>query len=175
MDVQSQAPHIFDEETLIALYDDHSDSIYRYAFRSLGEANLAEDCVADVFTRFLERVATGKALTGNLRAYLYRVAHNWIVDYYRQEKPEADLEAQPLPARNANPEKRLSEKENQAHLRQALLALPEDQRLVIELRVMEKWPYEAVADVLGKSVEASRALQYRALKKLRQSFNLQWM
>ena len=68
MDVQSQAPHIFDEETLIALYDDHSDSIYRYAFRSLGEANLAEDCVADVFTRFLERVATGKALTGNLRA-----------------------------------------------------------------------------------------------------------
>jgi len=41
--------------------------------------------------------------------------------------------------------------------------------------VMEKWPYEAVADVLGKSVEASRALQYRALKKLRKSFSPQWM
>jgi RNA polymerase sigma-70 factor (ECF subfamily) len=161
----------FNEDTLIALYDDHSDSIYRYAYRHLQEEHRAEDCVADVFTRFLERLTAGKPPTGNIRAYLYRIAHNWIVDFYRQDKPEEDLEARHLPVPGSNPEKQVSEKEKQAHLRKALLDLPEDQRLVIELHVMEKWPHEKVADVLGRSVEASRALQYRALKKLRQSFD----
>ena len=155
--------HIFDEETLIALY---------VIKRFIGTPSL--------FRRskpggrrvhpLLERVA-GKPLTGNIRAYLYRVAHNWVVDHYRQEKPQADLEAQPLPA-NANQKIASLKRKTRLACVKRCWHCRKDQRLVIELQVMEKW-LEAVADVLGKSVEASRALQYRALK-ITKIFS-QWM
>ena len=52
-------------------------------------------------------------------------------------------------------------------VRAALMQLPPDQRRVIELRFLEEWSHEAVAEALGKTVEATRALQHRALAVLR--------
>jgi RNA polymerase sigma factor (sigma-70 family) len=52
-------------------------------------------------------------------------------------------------------------------VRAALLRLPPEQRQVIELRFVEDWPHDAVAAALGKTVEATRALQHRALTSLR--------
>jgi RNA polymerase sigma factor (sigma-70 family) len=74
-----------------------------------------------------------------------------------------------MPDPRPNPEKQVSTNERQSQLREALLELPEDQRLAVELHIMEDWPHEKVAAFLGKSVEASRALQYRALQTLRKS------
>lgn len=175
MDNQNRNSTIFDEDTLIALYEDHSDLIYRYAYRYLSQEDLAEECVSDVFTRFLERVTTKKALNGNIKAYLYRMAHNWIVDYYRKRKPDEYLEAESVPSNKSNPELHFSEKQRRERLRKALLNLPDDQRSVVELHVLEQWPHEKVAEVLGKTVEASRALQYRALRNLRQIIDGRWM
>ena len=53
-------------------------------------------------------------------------------------------------------------------VRRAIMNLPPDHRTVIELRFLEQWSHEDVSDALGKSVEATRSLQYRALGKLRE-------
>jgi RNA polymerase sigma-70 factor (ECF subfamily) len=121
-----------------------------------------------VFTRYLQRLQNGFHLNGNSKAYLYRIAHNWIVDYYRKRKPDENLTQEPLPDPKSNPEVLVNNTQIHEKLRNVLLNLPEDQRMVIELRVMEEWSHEDVAEYLGKTVEASRALQYRALKNLRQ-------
>jgi RNA polymerase sigma-70 factor (ECF subfamily) len=52
-------------------------------------------------------------------------------------------------------------------VRAALLQLTPEQRLVIELRFLENWSHEDVANLLGRTVEATRALQYRAVESLR--------
>jgi len=155
------------EKTLIKLYKDHNDMLYRYAFRYLSRDYLAEECVSDVFIRFLQKVKKEGFPKGNITAYLYRIAHNWIVDYYRKRKPDELIEPGEIMDPNPSPEMRVFRTERVEKLQKALLSLPEEQRIVVDLHIMESWSHEKVANYLGKTVEASRALKYRALKNLR--------
>jgi RNA polymerase sigma-70 factor (ECF subfamily) len=156
-----------DRQALLQIYQDHSPGMYRYAYRMLGDQALAEDCVSDTFTRYLQLLRNGRQLDGNLQAYLYRMAHNWVVDSYRKQTPTQSLESDLHPAPDGNPEQDLHQQQDQQALRAALARLPYDQRMVIELRFIEDWSHDKVARTLGKTVDATRALQYRALESLR--------
>lgn len=160
-----------DKESLIKLYEENNEALYRYAYRYLSDTDLAEECVSEVFTRYLQALQSGKTPNGNTKAYLYRIAHNRIVDYYRKRKPVKNIGQDVLPDQKSNPELLFSKKQIKERLRKALLKLPEEQRMVIELRVMEEWSHTDVAEYLGKTVEASRAMQYRATKRLRKTLD----
>lgn len=124
--------------------------------------------VADTFLRLLIAVRGG-VLLGNIRAYLYRIAHNWIIDYYRR-RPQVDVSLEESFHTEAedNPSHLVAEEVDAQRMRSALLKLSAEQRQVIELRFMENWSHDEVAVALGKTVEATRALQYRAVEVLRQ-------
>lgn len=158
-----------DRNMLRSLYEENNEGMYRYAYRLLGNRELAEECVSETFTRFLKVVQRGKNLDGNLKAYLYRMAHNWIVDYYRNEKTDFSLLDHNLSDPGEHAENNILAKQQQEKLRKALIKLPEEQRMVIALRFLEEWSHDRVAEFLGKSIESTRALQYRALIKLRKS------
>jgi len=160
-----------DKEKLIKLYEENNEAIYRYAYRYLSDQDLAEECVSEVFKRYLQVLQIGKSPNGHTKAYLYRIAHNWIVDYYRKRKPDENVGEELVPDQKTNPEQLFSNKQVHERLRKALLKLPEEQRMVIELRIMEEWSHEEVAEHLGKTVEASRAMQYRAIKRLRRTLD----
>jgi RNA polymerase sigma-70 factor (ECF subfamily) len=157
-----------DKQALADIYKRYSPDIFRYAYRLLDDGDLAEDCVADTFHRFLIAVRGGTSIE-NLRAYLYRTAHNWITDHYRRRPPpnipfEEDLHSDP----QGNPSSLVAQEMDRQRMRAALLRLSPEQRQVIELRYLENLAHFEVAAVLGKTVEATRALQYRALESLRQ-------
>lgn len=158
-----------DKQALIRVYKDYSPGLYRYAYRLLGDQNLAEECVSETFSRFLQVIRRGSSPEGNLQAYLYRMAHNWVVDHYRKHSPHTTLDSDTHPAPEGNPENEVHTRQEMERLRLALLDLPEEQRMVIELRFMEEWSHNRTADFLGKTVEATRALQYRALVTLRRA------
>lgn len=160
---------LFDKENLIKLYEENNEALYRYAYRYLSDQDLAEECVSEVFTRYLQVLKDGKNPRENPRAYLYRIAHNWVVDHYRKRKPDENIGEDLIPDRMTNPEMQFSKAQIHEKLRGALLKLPEEQRRVIELHILEDWSHEEIADQLGKSKEASRALQYRGLRRLRKS------
>ena len=158
----------FDKQALIDIYEQHSSELFRYAYRLLGDSDLAEDCVAETFSRFLRVVRENRQQVADVRPYLYRVAHNWVTDHFRRQPLpplllEDDIQADP----EGNPSHLVAQKMERERLRAALLRLPSDQRQVIELRFLEEWSHETVAEALGKSVEATRALQHRALAALR--------
>jgi RNA polymerase sigma-70 factor (ECF subfamily) len=157
-----------DKQALADIYELYSADIFRYASRLLDDSHLAEDCVSETFHRFLIAVRGGTVFE-NVRAYLYRVAHNWITDHYRRHplpvlSLDEDMHADP----EANPSQIIARKLDRQRVRAALLRLPPEQRQVIELRFMENWSHHDVAEALGRSVEATRALQYRAVEALRQ-------
>jgi RNA polymerase sigma-70 factor (ECF subfamily) len=162
-----QSAITFDKQAVVEIYERHSDEIYRYAYRQLGDSAQAEDCVSETFSRFIQALRSGAA-PENIRAYLYRTAHNWITDVYRR-KPLPDLaldddfHIDPL----GNPAHVVAEEMDRQLVRSAMLRLPAEQRQVLELRFMENWPHDEIAALLGKSVEATRALQHRALEALR--------
>ena len=160
---------VIDKQALLEIYEHYNPEIFRYACRMLGDNNLAEDCVADTFLRLLIAIHGG-VLLGNIRAYLYRIAHNWIIDHFRRH-PQAELTLDEQLHTNAedNPSQLAAQNVEAQRIRSALLKLSAEQRLVIELRFMENWSHDEVAVALDKTVEATRALQYRAVEALRQA------
>ncbi len=157
-----------DEQTLTTIYERFSPALFRYAYRLLGDMQLAEECVSETFSRLLQALHKGAGPTLDLRAYLYRVAHNWITDYYRR-KPSWDISLVDYRGidHQSNPAHLLTQQVEIQRLRAALLRLPAEQQQVILLRVLEGLSHEDVATLMGKTPEATRALQYRALTALR--------
>jgi RNA polymerase sigma-70 factor, ECF subfamily len=156
-----------DKRDLVEIYERYNLRLFRYAVRLLGEEDLAEECVAETFSRLLQAVKAGGGPRDNVQAYLYRVAHNWITDYYRRKHPtqplDLDLPADPI----ENPSTVVSIKLERERVRQALLRLSPEQRQVVILRFFEDWPHEEIAALIGKTAEATRALQHRAMAALR--------
>jgi RNA polymerase sigma-70 factor (ECF subfamily) len=149
---------------LAEIYDCYSPGLYRYAMRLLGHASLAEDCVSEAFTRFLQSLQKGHGPRDHLQAYLYRIAHNWIVDLYRDHEETIALS-------EALHCEEVLEEEAARHIRQkrvraAIRSLTPDQQKVITLKYMEEWNNEEIARVLHKPVGAVKSLQHRALLSL---------
>jgi RNA polymerase sigma-70 factor (ECF subfamily) len=158
-----------DKEAIVDLYDRHSSGIFRYAYRLLGNHDLAEECVAETFSRFLQAVKAGRGPSENAQAYLYRMAHNWATDQYRrQPQPNLEMDLDEHADHSSNPSTLVHLSLERERVRKALQQLPYEQQRVIELRFLDDLPHEDVARSMGKTIEATRALQYRALTALRQ-------
>lgn len=158
-----------DEQALVEAYDRYSAELYRYALRLLGDEDLAEDCVAETYSRFLTAIKNGGGPERFLRAYLYRTAHNWVTDTYRRKPPDfvqLDAERKADDIASDPPEAVAEELERQS-LRRALARLTPEQRQVIALKYLEDWDHQDIAEALHKPVGAVKALQHRAVASLR--------
>jgi RNA polymerase sigma-70 factor (ECF subfamily) len=78
----------YDPEALGEIYNGYSEKIYHYIYRYLGEAHLAEDLMAQVFLKPLEAIKASQGPRTHLSAWLYRVAHNLVVDRFRDGPKE---------------------------------------------------------------------------------------
>jgi len=161
-----QAALRFDQSALGQIYDLYSPGLYRYAVRFLGDPSVAEDCVADTFSRFLKAIRDEHGPKDYLRAYLHRIAHNWIVDHYRRAPDITEL-TEEQPGNEDIPEQELDLRMRQARTRKALLQLTPDQQRVIGLKFLEDWNNEEIAQAMHKPVGAVKALQHRALASLK--------
>jgi RNA polymerase sigma-70 factor, ECF subfamily len=156
----------FETQALAQIYDTFSPGLYRYAMRRLGDATLAEDCTADIFRRFLEALQGGRGPGDFLQAYLYRMAHNWVVDHYRGKVNLAEELSEEQRDEQADPEKDTSQTIRRERLRVALRQLTPDQQQVVALKYLEGWENEEIARTLKKPVGAVKSLQHRALAAL---------
>ena len=157
--------HKLDSRALAQIYDLYSPDIYRYAMRLLGDECLAEECVAETFSRFLHTLSAGKGPRDYLKAYLYRSAHNWIADQYRREKPTESLD-ESMPSNAIAPEETTLRSIQDTHLLNAIRRLTPDQRQVIALKFWQDCDNEEIARTLNKPVSAIKSLQHRALASL---------
>ena len=158
----------FEEAALAEIYETFSPAIYRYAMRLMADVDLSEECVAETFGRLLIALKNGKGPQEFLQAYLYRVAHNWITDFYRRKIPPQlplDLE---LPSDvDKEPPQMFTQEMERQRIRAALGLLTPEQRQVIALKFLEDMDNAEIARILEKPVGAVKALQHRAIQSLR--------
>ncbi len=152
-------------QALAKIYDTHSPGIYRYAMRLLGDESLAEDCVADTFARFLKSLQERRGPRDNIQAYLYRIAHNWVVDLYRNNRETVEL-SDVIRSEADVPEEEAAKHIRQKQVRQAIRHLTPEQQQVISLKYLEEWSNEEIARVMKKPIGAVKSIQHRALKSL---------
>lgn len=157
----------FDPVVLADIYDKFSPGLYRYAMRLMGDPELAEECVADTFSRLLQAFNARKGPHEYLQAYLYRIAHNWIVDHYRNKQFEPDLLDDRQADDGLSPEELTGTTLQNYYVRKAILSLSHDQQRVIALKYLQGLENVEIARILKKPVGAVKSLQHRALVNLK--------
>lgn len=162
---------IFDERALGELYDRYEARIYSYIYRRTGNESLAEDLTAQVFLKMLEAIRSDKAWHSSFSGWLYRIAHNAVIDYYRQRDRQQQVSLEDTlttTASDHNPVVMAEVSLDAERLRIAISRLTEEQAEVITLRFLEGYSISEVAEMLDKTEGSIKALQYRAVTTLRQ-------
>jgi RNA polymerase sigma-70 factor, ECF subfamily len=157
-----------DAATIRLVYQSHSDGIYRYALYQLGDQAAAEDVAGEVFLRLLSTIDRYEYRGVPLRAYLYRIARNLVVDQQRRGNRLSPLEeAPPRATLSANPALLAEQRLSWQDLQSALGELTEEQRQVVLLKFVEDLDNRHVADIIGKNEGSVKSLQHRALASLK--------
>ena len=73
------------------VYDRYEAKIYSYIYRRTGDQSLAEDLTAQVFLKMLESIRNRKAWHSSFSGWLYRIAHNLVIDHYRRRDRQSAL------------------------------------------------------------------------------------
>ncbi len=160
-----------DAEAFAQLYDRYVEKIFKYIYYKLGSKSDAEDLTAQVFLKAWEAIGRYRLTERPFSAWLYRIAHNLVVDHFRTRR-----EAVPIDDVTSIDEKDGDlDDVTQRHLtaetlRRAIHRLTSDQQQVIILRFLEGYSTEDVAKIMGKGQGAVRTLQHRALAGLARIF-----
>jgi RNA polymerase sigma-70 factor (ECF subfamily) len=160
-----------DTTALAQVYDDYYERIYRYIYGYLGQASAAEDLTANVFFRLLRAVRDGNSPRSNLSAWLYRVAHNLVVDAFRRSPPEELELAEWLESGEPDPSYTVETRMQLERVRLALRELTDGQQQVIVLKFFQGMDSREVASIIGRSEGAVDALQHRGLRALRSALH----
>jgi RNA polymerase sigma-70 factor (ECF subfamily) len=157
-----------DPAAFTKIYEQCQPAIYRYIFYQVGDTATAEDLTSEVFVRLVDKIDRFTYRGRPLLAWLYTIARNLVTDHRRRVKQSQPLELEKQQvADTIDVEERIEDKLAQRRVIAAIPRLTEEQRQVILLRFIEGLDNASTASILGKSVNAVKALQHRALAALR--------
>jgi RNA polymerase sigma-70 factor (ECF subfamily) len=156
------------------LYRRHKGPLYRYLVRQCGSRAMAEDLFQEIWAN-LVRARSGYTVSARFTTYLYRLAHNRVIDEYRRRSPQAlvsfDDETLDLPEtpahRSMEPETAYGVREQAARLLELLGALPEAQREAFVLQHEAGMTLEDIAEATGVNPETAKSRLRYAMAKLR--------
>jgi RNA polymerase sigma-70 factor (ECF subfamily) len=157
-----------DQAALTQLYEENFDRIYRYVVLKIGDRTEAEDMTQQVFLNALKSISSYKWKGMPFSAWLFRIAHNQVVDYFRKKsrRPTVPLD-ESMAMGGIDPQKVVERKVEIEQMAQATQKLTKAQQEVISLRFAGDLPIAEVAKVMGKSEGAIKALQHSAIVALR--------
>ena len=151
------------------LYDYYQPRIYRFVFIRVGQREEAEDLTHQVFLKAWQNISSYKSLGFPFSSWLYQIARNQVIDFYRTNKNEARLEDmdQELFVKPATVELVADQRFEIERVGNAIRALKPEYQDVIIMRFVEELTPREVAKAIGKSEGAIKLIQHRALKELR--------
>jgi len=160
-----------DQEAFAQLYEAYFDKIYRYIVLRIRNQTEAEDMTQQVFLNALKSISSFKWRGAPFSAWLFRIAHNQVVDYVRKRAKHVTvpLEETVIDAAPAddNPEQVAERNLDIERLLAATKQLTRAQEEVISLRFASGLSIAEVAGMMGKSENAIKALQHSAILALR--------
>jgi RNA polymerase sigma-70 factor (ECF subfamily) len=152
------------------LYTLHLNAIYRYIYYRIGDVQEAEDLTEQVFLKAWEALPGYQQKGKPFTSWLYRIAHNIVIDHHRQRKKHTlsveRLQTNELDKDQKSALQTVIESEEAMVLATALSQLTDEQQQVIVLRFVERFSHKEIAQVIDKNEGACRMIQYRALTKL---------
>src|SRR6187402_1618159 len=158
-----------DEAAFEQVFKAHYKSLHAYAFTILKDEAEAAEMVQQVFYKIWERSEL-LSFSGSLTAYLYRAVHNESLNFIKHQKVKASHQlhvAHSMKTYSEPVQEKITRKELENKLREALNELPEQCRTVFQLSRFEDMKYREIAEKLGISIKTVENHMGKALKLLR--------
>ena len=159
-----------DLTALAQVHDRYYPEIYRYVRYRLDSEQVVEDIASEVFLRLLDALHKKRGPNQNLRGWLYGTASNLVNDFLRRQYARPTEEIEGYEETLIHPEALETTVENAwqiEYVRKAIRRLTLEQQHVLTLRFADDLSLEETSQIIGKSVTAVKALQFRALAALR--------
>ncbi len=166
-----------EEKSFAMLFDCFYDKISRYVHFRVAPEDV-EDLVSDVFLKVVEKLHTYKPNPkAGFHSWLFRIAHNRVVDFYRQKKEllgNTDEDGNDfflqIPDENLRPDQQTNLNLDVQKLYGVMKELPDIQREILEFKYLEGFSNAEVAQITGKSEGNIRVIQLRALREIRKKW-----
>lgn len=159
-----------DEAAFTELYNLYLDEIFRFIMKRVGHRETAEDIVSDIFRKVFLHLKEYTPKKASFRTWLYRIATNTLVDYYRvhrnENKPSVvDLEeVKHLASDNPSPHDIALTEDQKTTVQNCLGELQETHQKVLHLKYIEGFGNQEIAEMLDISPNHVGVLVHRALK-----------
>lgn len=154
-------------EAFAELYDACVERVYRYIYFRVTDDAATEDLTSQVFLKAWENLDRYQVGSSPFVAWLYTIARNLVIDFYRTQKESVPLEkVTALPTNEQTPAEEVEVRFSLEAMRDALQALTDDQQQVLILKYIAGLPNENIAKMMNRREGAVRALQMRALQTL---------
>ena len=165
-----------DPEAVGWLYERYFDRIYRYVHLKIGDPTEAEDITEQVFLKMLEAISSFRWQGSSFGSWLFRIAHNQVVDHirHRARRPQVSLDpvGALLSSDSDDPHRWAEQSDFRDHLRESIMQLTELQAQVINLKFGAGLSNAEIAAVMRRTEGAVKALQYSALQNLNKLMTL---
>lgn len=160
-----------DEIAFGQIYDLYFEKVYRFVFYRVNHREVAEDLVSETFIRAWNNLNEIEK-TSSFNGWLYQIARNAVIDYYRSRKSTINLtELENILEYEDNILDKTNLLFQQKSFLEALKKLSADQQLIIKLKFLDELENEEIAKILDKSEGAIRVIQHRAINELKRLIN----
>ncbi len=150
------------------LYDKYISKIYDFVYYRIQHRETTEDLVSRIFIKTLENVKKYNRTRGSFSSWLYRIARNTVIDYYRTRKENMNIEDIWSLSGDDNLEHDVDNKRKLEDLRSYLRKFKKEHGEIIILRVWDELSYKEIAEIIGKNEANCKMIFRRAIAKLRQ-------
>jgi RNA polymerase sigma-70 factor (ECF subfamily) len=158
-----------DSEAFGQLYDTYVDQIFRYVYYKVGNITESQDLTGQTFLKAFENIESYEVRDVAFSSWLYRIAHNLVVDHFRRESKRERLsidEQPPAPSDQGNPAETVMADMESERLYEAMQKLTHNQREVLVLKFIDNLSNGQVAEIMGVTVGAVKSTQKRGLLSL---------
>lgn len=154
------------------LYDLYFDRIYRFVYRKVCHRETAEDLTAQTFFKALDKIKSFRPAKGYFSTWLYAIARNKVIDYYRTRRVHADAAGIWDLSSDEDIEADSQNRMKVAAARRYLSKLSKEQREIVVMRVWDELSYTEISVITGKSESNCRLIFSRTIAKLRKDMPL---
>jgi RNA polymerase sigma-70 factor, ECF subfamily len=150
------------------LYDLYIDKIYKFVYYKTHQKENAEDITSRIFMKALENISSFDVEKGTFQSWIYQIARNCVIDFYRAAKNDANIDDVWDLNDGSCLEKETDIKLKLQKVEKYLQKMKSEHRDIIIMRIWQGLSYKEIAEIMGKSEAASKMMYSRAINSLRQ-------
>lgn len=158
------------EQAFAALYDTYRNKIYRFIYFKVSDGEKAQELANEVFLKVYDYTKEGREID-NFQAFIYKIARNLIIDFYRSKRDEVSIEEAPEIISSTDTVEEIDQKMAMDKVKKYLALLNSEYQEPVRLHYFEGLSFKEIAEIIGESEVNARMRAHRGIKQLKQLLN----